>query len=199
MPRLFDGGPRTGSHFVRLFRLIGQKFESKEERRLRMLNACLSLMMSVIDAASVPMAEGGSARIMSLADEMVRRADHVPYYLQALGSWTFNATTGRNGKSVSQADIDEGFVSLYSAERILLENTFIAHPQSQRLLMRALAIEPASTFPEGYRRRHALASTSTVNTALRRLLAESTVDLQDGFYRLEDPILAHHLSSQATI
>lgn len=134
-----------------------------------------------------------------LSEDMVRKVDNVPYYLQALGSWTFNATTGRNGKSVSQADIDEGFDSLYNAERILLENTFIAHPQSQRLLMRALAVEPAATFPEGYRCRHALASTSTVNTALRRLLAESTVDHQEGTYRLADPIFAHHLSSQATI
>ena len=131
-----------------------------------------------------------------LSEDMVRKVDNVPYYLQALGSWTFNATTGRNGKSVSRNDINEGFDSLYSAERILLENTFISHPQSQRLLMRALAIEPVSTFPEGYRRRHALASTSTVNTALRRLLAESTVDHQEGLYRLADPILAHHLSSQ---
>ena len=131
-----------------------------------------------------------------LSEDMVRKVDNVPYYLQALGSWTFNATTGRNGKSVSRNDINEGFDSLYSAERILLENTFISHPQSQRLLMRALAIEPASTFPEGYRSRHALASTSTVNTALRRLLAESTVDHQEGLYKLADPILAHHLSSQ---
>ena len=53
--------------------------------------------------------------------------------------------------------------------------------------------EPTATFPEDYRRRHALASTSTVNTALRRLLAESTVDHQEGLYRLADPILAHHL------
>lgn len=134
-----------------------------------------------------------------LSEDMVLKVDNVPYYLQALGSWTFNATTGRNGKSVSRNDINEGFDSLYSAERILLENTFISHPQSQRLLMRALAIEPASTFPEDYRRRHALASTSTVNTALRRLLAESTVDHQEGLYRLADPILAHHLSSQSTI
>ena len=125
--------------------------------------------------------------------------NNVPYYLQALGSWTFNATTGRNGKSVSRNDINEGFDSLYCAERILLENTFIGHPQSQRLLMRALAIEQTSSFPEDYRCRHALASTSTVNTALRRLLAESTVDHQEGLYRLADPILAHHLSSQATI
>ena len=129
----------------------------------------------------------------NLADAMVRRVDNVPYYLQALGSWAFNATTGRNGRSVTQDDIDEGFGSLYSAERILLENTFIAHPQSQRLLMRALACEPASNFTEDYRNRHALASTSTVNTALRRLIAESTVDRQEDAYRLADPILAYHL------
>ena len=85
MPRLFDGGPRTGSHFVRLFRLIGQKFESKEERRLRMLNTCLSLMMSVIDAATVPMAEGGSARIKSLANEM-RESPEREYPIDALAT-----------------------------------------------------------------------------------------------------------------
>lgn len=132
-----------------------------------------------------------------LADEMVRRADNVPYYLQALGSWVFNATTGRNSKSVSKPDIEEGFSDLYETERILLEDTFAAHSQSQRLLMRALATEPAAIFNEGYRNRHALASTSTVNTALRRLLAESTIECDSGTYRLANPLLIHHLARQA--
>ena len=132
-----------------------------------------------------------------LADEMVRRVDNVPYYLQALGSWVFNATTGRNAKSVSRADIDEGFSDLYETERILLEDTFAAHSQSQRLLMRALATEPATVFSEAYRNRHALASTSTVNTALRRLLAESTIECDSDIYRLANPLLAHHLAQQA--
>ena len=131
-----------------------------------------------------------------LADEMVRRVDNVPYYLQALGSWVFNATTGRNAKSVSRADIDEGFSDLYETERILLEDTFAAHSQSQRLLMRALAAEPAAIFSEAYRNRHALASTSTVNTALRRLLAESTIECDSDIYRLANPLLAHHLAQQ---
>ena len=131
-----------------------------------------------------------------LADEMVRRADNVPYYLQALGSWVFNATTGRNSKSVSKPDIEEGFSDLYETERILLEDTFAAHSQSQRLLMRALATEPAAIFNEGYRNRHALASTSTVNTALRRLLAESTIECDSGTYRLANPLLIHHLARQ---
>ena len=132
----------------------------------------------------------------ALADYMVRKVDNVPYYLQALGSWTFNAATGRRTRTVSEADVDEGFDSLYCAERILLENTFIARPQSQRLLMRALATEPTACFPEAYRLRHALASTSTVNTALRRLVADSTVDHGENGYHLSDPILAYHLSSR---
>ena len=132
-----------------------------------------------------------------LADEMVRRADNVPYYLQALGSWVFNATTGRSAKSVSKPDIEDGFSDLYETERILLEDTFAAHSQSQRLLMRALAVEPASVFNEDYRNRYALASTSTVNTALRRLLAESTIEHDTGVYRLANPLLSHHLAQQA--
>lgn len=139
----------------------------------------------------------GLALAKPLADEMVRRADNVPYYLQALGSWVFNAAAGRNAKSVSQSDVEEGFSDLYETERILLEDTFSSHSQSQRLLMRALALEPTSIFNEAYRNRHALASTSTVNTALRRLLSESTIECDSGAYRLANPLLTHHLARQA--
>ena len=130
----------------------------------------------------------------SLAEEMVKRADNVPYYLQALGSWVFNVASGRNARVLTRADLDEGFLDLYETERILLEDTFAAHSQSQRLLMRALATEPTAVFSEAYRDRHALASTSTVNTALRRLVAESTVESEAGVYRLADPLLAYHLA-----
>ena len=63
--------------------------------------------------------------------------------------------------------------------------------------MRALASEPTAMFSEDYRNRHALASTSTVNTALRRLLAESTVEHDAGVHRLANPLLAYHLAKQA--
>ena len=95
---------------------------------------------------------------------------------------------------VSAADVDEAFQSLYATETILLENVFAAHPKSQRLLMRALAKEPTSRFDEGYRDRHALPSTSTINTALKRLMKESVVESQDGVHSLADPLLAYHLS-----
>ena len=130
-----------------------------------------------------------------LAEEMVRKVDNVPYYLQALGSWTFNVVRGNEATKVSKEDVEEGFESLYAAERILLEDTFRNHSETQRLLMRALATEPTARFDESYRMRHRLASTSTVNTALSRLVADSTVEKMSSGYRLCDPLLAYHLVS----
>jgi len=131
-----------------------------------------------------------------LAEGMVRRVDNVPYYLQALGSWTFNAVCGRESSNVEICDVDEGFEALYAAERILLEDTFRAHPEAQRLLMRALAAEPTGRFDADYRLRNNLAPTSTVNTALRRLVADSTVEMTATGYALSDPLLAYHLKLQ---
>lgn len=134
---------------------------------------------------------------VQLAKDMVSKVDNVPYYLQALGSWTFNAVRGRDADVVDIADVEEGFASLYSAERILLEDTFRSHPETQRLLMRALACGPTDRFDTAYRLRHDLPSTSTVNTALRRLVADSTIEKSDSGYRLADPILAFHLRKHA--
>jgi len=103
VPRLFDGGPRTGSHFVKLFRLIEQPFGNRSERRLRILNTCLSLLLSIIDASETPMSDGGSARIQTLAEEMRAHPDQ-DYPVEALATKIgfspssllagFKATTG---------------------------------------------------------------------------------------------------------
>lgn len=135
----------------------------------------------------------GMALEKGLAERMVQRIGNVPYYLQALGSWTFNCVREREACEVGADDIEEGFASLYGTERILLEDTFRAHSETQRLLMRALAREPVSRFDEAYRLRHGLSSTSTVNTALRRLIADSTVERSEAGYALSDPLLAWHL------
>lgn len=130
-----------------------------------------------------------------LAKDIVSLAGNVPYYIQALGSWTYGATSGRGASTVTAADVDEAFLSLYAAETILLENTFGSRPESQRLLMRALADEPVARFSEAYRNRHLLPPTATTNTALRRLVKESIVEKMDGVYSLTDPLLAYHLKT----
>ena len=132
----------------------------------------------------------------ALADRIVSLAGNVPYYVQAISSWVYNAVAGGKARTVHAENVEEAFQALYATETLLMENVFASHPESQRLLMRALSKEPVARFSEGYRDRHSLPSTSTVNTALRRLLKESVVELQDGAYTLSDPLLAYHLSSK---
>ncbi len=129
-----------------------------------------------------------------LSGRVVALAGNVPYYVQAISSWVYNAVAGGRVKVIRDSDVDEAFQSLYATETILLESVFTSHPESQRLLMRALARESVSRFDEDYRGRHSLSSTSTVNTALRRLIKESVVEIRDGAYALADPLLAYHLS-----
>ena len=131
-----------------------------------------------------------------LADKVVSLAGNVPYYVQAVSSWVYNAIVGGRSHIVRAADVDEAFQSLYATETILMESVFASHPESQRLLMRALAKEPAARFDASYRDRHSLASTSTVNTALNRLVKESVVEVSDGLHVLSDPLLAYHLASK---
>lgn len=129
----------------------------------------------------------------ALAADMVARAEDVPYYLQALGSWVFRMVSERSGREVCAADVDAGFELMYAAERELFENVFRSLPESQRLVARAVAREPVAQFTDDYRARHSLPSSSTVNTAVRRLVNDSRMDRLDGVHRLVDPLFAHHL------
>lgn len=142
------------------------------------------------------MARFASVKVRLSSDRaaaMVEKAGNVPYYLQALGSWVFRVVSERAGKDVTDADVRTGFGLMYEAERELFETVFLSMPESQRLVVRALAQEPAARFSEDYRERHFLPQASPVNTAVRRLADDSRIDCIDGAYRLVDPLLAHHL------
>lgn len=129
----------------------------------------------------------------SLAEAIVERAGNVPYYLQALGSWIFRMASERNAKAISEADMTSGFESLMASEVDLFENLFRSLPESQRLVARAIAKEPVAVFSEDYRCRHSLPSISTVNTAVRRLVNDSRIDMVEGLYRHMDPLFAAYL------
>ena len=126
------------------------------------------------------------------ASRIVALSGNVPYYLQALGSWTFRTVSERGGKSIRMPDVEEAFEQMFASERDLFENLFRALPESQRLVVRAIAREPVSSFTEDYRARHFLPTLSTVGTAARRLAADSRIDVVDGKYQLLDPLFAHY-------
>ena len=133
----------------------------------------------------------------AVAVRMTELAGNVPYYLQALGSWVFRNVSERGRKVVREADVAAGYMQMYEAEHDLFESMFRQMPESQRLVARSLAVEPIGTFTADYRERHFLPTLSTVSTAVRRLVADSQIDLVGGAYRLIDPLFAHHLRRTA--
>ena len=128
-----------------------------------------------------------------VAEKMTELAGNVPYYLQALGSWVFRSVSERNGREVVESDVEDGYSRMYDAERDLCEGLFRQMPESQRLVVRALAAEPTGVFTADYRARHFLPTLSTVSTAVRRLVDTSQIDSFDGVYRIIDPIFGYHL------
>ena len=129
----------------------------------------------------------------SVAEKMVKLSGNVPYYLQALGSWVFRSVSERGGNAVEESDVDEGYMWMYEAEKDLCETRFRQMPESQRLVSRALAVEPVGVFSAEYRARHYLPTLSTVSTAVRRLTADSQIDSVDGVYRIIDPLFECYL------
>ena len=129
----------------------------------------------------------------SVAEKMVKLSGNVPYYLQALGSWVFRSVSECGGNAVKESDVDEGYMRMYEVEKDLCETRFRQMPESQRLVSRALAVEPVGVFSAEYRARHYLPTLSTVSTAVRRLTAESQIDSVDGVYRIIDPLFECYL------
>jgi hypothetical protein len=129
----------------------------------------------------------------SVAEKMVKLSGNVPYYLQALGSWVFRSVSERDGNAVEESDVDEGYMRMYEAEKDLCETRFRQMPESQRLVSRALAVEPVGVFSAEYRARHYLPTLSTVSTAVRRLTADTQIDSVDGVYRIIDPLFECYL------
>ena len=132
-----------------------------------------------------------------LAERLTSLAGNMPYYLQALGSWVFRVASERGSDNVNEGDIADGFAFMYEAERDLFESMFRQLPESQRLVARALAIEPIGIFTADYRESHFLPTLSTVSTAVHRLMADSQIDQIDGSYRIIDPLFAYHLRKTA--
>jgi hypothetical protein len=132
-----------------------------------------------------------------LSERLTSLAGNMPYYLQALGSWVFRVASERGSDNVNEGDIADGFAFMYEAERDLFESMFRQLPESQRLVARALAIEPIGIFTADYRERHFLPTLSTVSTAVHRLMADSQIDQIDGSYRIIDPLFAYHLRKTA--
>ena len=88
------------------------------------------------------------------------------------------------------ADIDAAVKDLLAENADWYFEQLKGLPPSQRVLARALAAEPVREFPAEYRERHSLGVSSTVHTALLRLVDAGIVESGESGYRIGDPFFA---------
>ena len=91
---------------------------------------------------------------------------------------------------VEPADVDAAIKDLLAENADWYFEQLKGLPPSQRVLARALAAEPVREFPAEYRERHALGVSSTVHTALLRLVDAGIVESDESGYRIGDPFFA---------
>jgi uncharacterized protein len=117
-----------------------------------------------------------------------------PYYSMKLAFLVFELS-----KAVTNDAIRQGFERLILSERPVFEAIFQGLSPHQRLVLRALAIEPTGRLLAGnYIRTHGLRSVGGVQHSLRQLeeLDLMEKDEETGLWRLVDPIFSVWLKRQ---
>jgi AAA+ ATPase superfamily predicted ATPase len=121
---------------------------------------------------------------------IVEISENIPYYLQELSSQVFDQVVSAERDWVEPADVDAAIKDLLAENADWYFEQLKGLPPSQRVLARALAAEPVREFSAEYRERHALGVSSTVHTALLRLVDAGIVESDESGYRIGDPFFA---------
>jgi hypothetical protein len=112
-----------------------------------------------------------------------------PYGTQELAYFTWEIASP--GDEASTATVDDAVTRVLRSEHNHLVQLWDEAPGTQRLLMLALANEPTnSVYSAGYRERHELPATPTLQTALDGLIRKEIVGRgSDTEYRIVEPFL----------
>ena len=121
---------------------------------------------------------------------IVEVSENIPYYLQELSSQVFDEVVSAERDWVEPADVDAAVGNLLAENADWYFEQFRVLPPSQRVLARALAAEPVREFPAEYRKHHSLGVSSTVHTALLRLVDAGIVESDESGYHIGDPFFA---------
>lgn len=124
------------------------------------------------------------------ASRIVNASANIPYYLQELSSQVFDEVVSAGRDWVEPTDVDAAVGGLLAENADWYCEQLRGLPPSQRVLARALAAEPVREFPSEYRARHSLGVSSTVHTALQRLIDAGIVESDELGYYIGDPFFA---------
>jgi hypothetical protein len=99
------------------------------------------------------------------------------------------------GHSAFEHDVEAALAKVIRGEHNNFARIWERATEQQRLLMLALATEPATVYSVDYQARHALASSSHVQRALATLVKEEIAGRNDaGEYSIVEPFLAEWLT-----
>ena len=121
---------------------------------------------------------------------ILKTSENIPYYLQVLSSQVFDEVVSAGRDWVEPTDVDAALEALLAENADLYFEQLKVLPPSQRLMARALAAEPVREFSSEYRERHSLGVSSTVHTALSRLVDAGIVESDESGYHIGDPFLS---------
>jgi len=124
---------------------------------------------------------------------VLRVSDNVPYYLQAISSFVFEAVSQTGYDAVGEADVERAADDLVAVNANYYSTLIRGLSDSQKVLVLALAQEPTQEFDEDYRLRYELPASSTVHSALKELIKDAIVDNEGGRYRVGDPLFVRYL------
>ena len=132
------------------------------------------------------------------ARRIVMESENIPYYLQQLSSLVFDEVAASGRDWVENVDVDAAIGNLMAENADYYQERVSTLSPTQRLIVSALAREPASDFDEDYRTRHSLGGSSTVHSALRAVVNAGIVEREDRTYSIGDPFLAKYLKLSPT-
>ncbi len=135
--------------------------------------------------------EGGKPCNDNLARTIAGRASYHPYYTQKLAFLVFES-----GDAVTVETVTAGYQRLIAAERPVFEAFLQGLSPHQRLLVRALALEPTGKpLANAYIRKHRLGSVGGVQHSLKSLSDMDLIEKGDQ-WEVVDPLFAQWLRGQ---
>jgi AAA+ ATPase superfamily predicted ATPase len=125
-------------------------------------------------------------------DEVVERMLDItgghPYGTQELAYFLWEQTAA--GWRARAEQLDEALTAVLRSENAHFSRIWEKAAKAQRLILQALAREPAQAISEAYRNRHGLPSDATTRKALRTLIEDELVARTSTAYRIAEPFLA---------
>ena len=126
---------------------------------------------------------------------LVAKAENIPYFIQQIGFEVFRAVTEDSRKTVEENDVVSAHIRLAGLNRDQYEQLMLTFSMAQKKLLVALAHENTHEFDDAYRKRFLLGSSSTVNSAKRKLMEDGHIEQFANECRIADPFFAEFLRS----